>query len=32
MEEFMAKEDELLSVGGQAAAGAHSFGSPFLTF
>ncbi len=31
MEEIMAKEHELLSLGGQAAAAAHSFGTPFST-
>ena len=31
MEEVMAKEHELLSLGGQAAAAAHSFGTPFST-
>ena len=28
MEEVMAKEHELLSLGGQAAAAAHSLGTP----
>jgi two-component system, sensor histidine kinase RegB len=31
MEEIMAKEHELLSLGGQAAAAAHSLGTPFST-
>ncbi len=31
MEEIIAKEHELLSLGGQAAAAAHSFGTPFST-
>ena len=31
MEEVMAKEHELLSLGGQAAAAAHSLGTPFST-
>ena len=31
MEEIMAKENELLSLGGQAAAAAHSLGTPFST-
>ncbi|MDA9663296.1 ActS/PrrB/RegB family redox-sensitive histidine kinase [Candidatus Pelagibacter sp.] len=31
MEEILAKEQELLSLGGQAAAAAHSFGTPFST-
>ena len=31
MEEIIAKERELLSLGGQAAAAAHSFGTPFST-
>jgi two-component system sensor histidine kinase RegB len=31
MEEVMAKENELLSLGGQAAAAAHSLGTPFST-
>ena len=31
MEEIMAKEHELLSLGGQAAAAAHSFGTPLST-
>jgi two-component system, sensor histidine kinase RegB len=31
MEEMMAKEHELLSLGGQAAAAAHSFGTPLST-
>ena len=31
MEEIIAKENELLSLGGQAAAAAHSFGTPFST-
>jgi two-component system sensor histidine kinase RegB len=31
MEEIIAKEQELLSLGGQAAAAAHSFGTPFST-
>ena len=31
MEEMIAKEHELLSLGGQAAAAAHSFGTPFST-
>jgi len=31
MEEIMSKEHELLSLGGQAAAAAHSLGSPFST-
>ena len=31
MEEIMAKESELLSLGGQAAAAAHSFGTPLST-
>ena len=30
MEEVMAKEHEILSLGGQAAAAAHSLGTPFL--
>ena len=31
MEEVMAKEHEMLSLGGQAAAAAHSFGTPLST-
>ena len=31
MEEIMSKEHELLSLGGQAAAAAHSLGTPFST-
>ncbi|MDA8537575.1 ActS/PrrB/RegB family redox-sensitive histidine kinase [Candidatus Pelagibacter bacterium] len=31
MEEIMSKEQELLSLGGQAAAAAHSLGTPFST-
>ena len=31
MEEVMAKEHELLSLGGQAAAAAHSLGTPLST-
>ena len=31
MEEIMSKENELLSLGGQAAAAAHSLGTPFST-
>ncbi len=31
MEEIIAKEQELLSLGGQAAAAAHSFGTPLST-
>ena len=31
MEELMAKEHELLSLGGQAAAAAHSLGTPLST-
>ena len=31
IEEIMAKEHELLSLGGQAAAAAHSLGTPFST-
>ena len=31
MEEIMAKEHELLSLGGQSAAAAHSLGTPFST-
>ena len=31
MQEIMAKEHELLSLGGQAAAAAHSLGTPFST-
>ena len=31
MEEMMSKEHELLSLGGQAAAAAHSLGTPFST-
>ena len=31
MEDIIAKEHELLSLGGQAAAAAHSFGTPFST-
>ena len=31
MEEIMSKEHELLSLGGQAAAAAHSLGAPFST-
>jgi len=31
IEEMIAKENELLSLGGQAAAAAHSFGTPFST-
>ena len=31
MEEIMAREHELLSLGGQAAAAAHSLGTPFST-
>jgi two-component system sensor histidine kinase RegB len=31
MEEIMAKEHELLSLGGQAAAAAHSLGTPLST-
>ena len=31
MQEIMAKENELLSLGGQAAAAAHSLGTPFST-
>ena len=31
MEEMIAKEQELLSLGGQAAAAAHSFGTPLST-
>jgi two-component system, sensor histidine kinase RegB len=31
MEEIMSKEHELVSLGGQAAAAAHSFGTPFST-
>ena len=31
IEEVIAKEHELLSLGGQAAAAAHSFGTPFST-
>ena len=31
MEEVMAKEHEMLSLGGQAAAAAHSLGTPLST-
>ena len=31
MQEIMAKENELLSLGGQAAAAAHSLGTPLST-
>ena len=31
MEEIMAKEHEMLSLGGQAAAAAHSLGTPLST-
>ena len=31
MEEIMSKENEILSLGGQAAAAAHSLGTPFST-
>ena len=31
MEEIMSKEHELVSLGGQAAAAAHSLGTPFST-
>ena len=32
MEEVMAKEHELLSLGGQAAAAAHSLGTPPVSY